>query len=91
MKILNSGGIVFYVLPERQFTIDKYREITSWDHILRDYREGPEWSLKDHYIDWYDNSELGRRKPGTIPYSEKHPGILVERSIATKNNIHFHV
>lgn len=51
-RVLKPGGIMYLAVPDMRFTFDKNREPTSADHILRDYREGPEWSEYQHYKDW---------------------------------------
>jgi hypothetical protein len=35
-------------VPDKRFTFDKQRPETDFAHVLRDYREGPQWSHDDH-------------------------------------------
>lgn len=51
LRILKEGGIVFLAIPDRRYTFDFDRELTTFEHLLRDYQDGPEWSRFDHYLD----------------------------------------
>ena len=52
VRVLKVGGIVFLAVPDKRFTFDAKREVTSFDHLIRDYLEGPEWSRRSHFEEW---------------------------------------
>jgi|SRR5580658_7099511 SAM-dependent methyltransferase len=81
-RVLRTGGIAYLALPDKRFTFDKEREVTSLAHLLRDHAEGPDWSLAGHYEEWI------RVVDGLTgeAHAQKLEVMLKERS-----NIHFHV
>jgi SAM-dependent methyltransferase len=50
-RVVRSGGHILMAVPDMRFTNDRTRDITPFEHFLRDYNEGPEWSEKEHYRD----------------------------------------
>lgn len=51
-RVLKLGGVFFLALPDKRFTFDVDRPVTPFEHLLRDFEEGPEWSKRDHYEEW---------------------------------------
>jgi len=52
IRVLKVGGVLFLAVPDKRFTFDAKRDVTSFDHLVRDYLEGPEWSRRSHFRDW---------------------------------------
>jgi SAM-dependent methyltransferase len=52
LRVLRSGGILFLTLPDARHNFDRHRPRTSVEHLLRDHREGPEASRREHYEEW---------------------------------------
>ena len=52
VRVVRPGGIVFLTLPDPRYSFDNARERTSVEHLLRDHREGPEVSRRQHYEEW---------------------------------------
>lgn len=52
LRVLRPAGVVFLALPDMRYSFDRDRQITPLDHLLRDYREGPEWSRRAHFEEW---------------------------------------
>jgi len=52
LRVLKKGGILFLAIPNKQFTFDKDRPPITFEHFMKDYTEGPEWSKKGHIINW---------------------------------------
>lgn len=81
-RVLRASGIAFLAIPDKRFTFDKERKITTLDHLIRDHEEGPDVSLQEHYREWcecvdkLEGQELNQK---------------VELLLATRGNIHFHV
>jgi predicted SAM-dependent methyltransferase len=49
LRVLRPGGIVLMTLPDKRFMFDRRRPPTTWEHLVRDHEEGPEWSRAGHY------------------------------------------
>jgi predicted SAM-dependent methyltransferase len=52
LRVLRVGGIVLLTLPDPRYTFDAPRGRTSVEHVLRDHRQGPAVSRRDHYEEW---------------------------------------
>src|SRR5438045_2760343 len=68
LRVVRPGGVLFYALPDvRSTEFDRERARTTVEHLLRDHREGPSWSRRDHYRDWvrlaerFDEEDVERR------------------------------
>jgi SAM-dependent methyltransferase len=82
VRVLKPGGHIFMAVPDKRWTFDRDRPLTTLDHLIKDYREGPHSSRRAHYDEWL------RIIDGFA--GEK----LAERTdafIRDKVNIHFHV
>jgi predicted SAM-dependent methyltransferase len=81
-RVVRPGGIVYLAVPDKRFTFDVDREITSTQHVLDDHRKGPEGSRRRHFEEWarfvekVDDAEVGA-----------HATKLLEDDYS----IHFHV
>lgn len=51
-RVVRPGGVMFLCVPDMRFTFDQERDLTGYDHILRDHREGPLWSRRAHVLEW---------------------------------------
>jgi predicted SAM-dependent methyltransferase len=49
---LRKGGRLFYAIPNRDFTFDRHRQTTPFEHLVQDDREGPEKARAAHYLEW---------------------------------------
>jgi len=52
LRVLKHDGILYLSLPEMRRSFDRTREPTSFEHILRDYEEGPAWSRELAYAEF---------------------------------------
>lgn len=52
LRVLKEGGILYMGVPDKRYTFDLDRPITDLDHLIRDYKEGPEWSKQGHYQEY---------------------------------------
>jgi SAM-dependent methyltransferase len=82
-RVLKPNGILYLALPDKRFTFDAERAVTSYDHLKRDYFESPEWSEADHYLDWIKC--VGKV---TDEFEANQRGKQIH---ATQGDIHFHV
>lgn len=83
LRVLKSGGVLFLSVPDKRFTFDKDREVTPFEHVLRDYRDGPEWSCDGHYEEWLTTMF------GSLDAQQR----LVKKHElkGSDNNMHYHV
>lgn len=82
MRVLKKDGVIYLAIPDKRFTFDKNRPVTSIEHLIRDYKEGPAWSRRQHYEEWVTKiSENG------VQDVEKEINSLID----TGYSIHFHV
>jgi SAM-dependent methyltransferase len=49
---LRKGGRLFYAVPNRDFTFDRHRQVTPFEHLVQDYHEGPGKHRAAHYLEW---------------------------------------
>ncbi|MEK9968943.1 MAG: methyltransferase domain-containing protein [Ferrovibrio sp.] len=49
---LRKGGRMFYAIPNRDFTFDRHRPTTPFEHLVQDDQEGPEKARAAHYLEW---------------------------------------
>ena len=49
---IKDGGIIYLAVPDKRYTFDRDRELTSFAHLVRDDQQGSELSKKQHFIEW---------------------------------------
>lgn len=49
LRVLKNGGILFLAIPDKRYSPDCNRPLTSNEHLLKDYRDGPLWSRRQHF------------------------------------------
>jgi tetratricopeptide (TPR) repeat protein len=52
LRVLRPGGVLFLAVPDKRFTFDELRPLTSFEHLLRDHHHGPQGSRMDHFREW---------------------------------------
>lgn len=82
-RVLRVGGILYMALPDKRYSFDAERPVTSLEHLQRDFDEGPEWSKKGHFEEWARFID----KAGSPDKLERQ----VNRLMAMDYSIHFHV
>ena len=40
LRVLRVGGILFRAVPDKRYTVDVERPVTTLDHVWRDYAQG---------------------------------------------------
>jgi predicted SAM-dependent methyltransferase len=81
-RVVRPGGIVYLAVPDKRFTFDVDREITTTEHLLDDHRQGPEGSKRQHFEEWARLvDKVGEAEVGA------HAAKLLEEDYS----IHFHV
>ncbi len=51
IRVVRSGGHILMAVPDMRFTRDRHRQLTTTEHFLHDYEEGPECSEAEHFRD----------------------------------------
>lgn len=82
LRVLKIGGILFMTLPDKRFTFDKNRPVTPFEHVKRDYLEGPEGSRHAQYVEWLRDVE---KVSDQAEIQSRAKDLVRERA-----NIHFH-
>ena len=82
LRILRPGGVLYLAVPDKRYTFDIDRPVTPFDHLVRDFEEGPQVSRQDHFEEW-------ARLVDRVPEAEV-PG-RVEQLMEQNYSIHYHV
>ena len=83
LRKVKTGGVLYYAIPDRRYTFDADRDLVEFEHLVRDDREGPEISRREHYLEW---SRLVNKLP-TEAAIEADASHLMR----IQYSIHFHV
>ncbi len=88
-RVLKASGVLFFALPEKTRTFDRLRPVTSFEHLVSDFRNGPDGSKEAHFREWvrlaqvYNGAEAHR--------TEEDYERQVAKLIAEDHSIHYHV
>lgn len=52
LRVVKAGGIVYLAIPDKRFTFDARRQVTTIEHLKRDHDSGPRGSREEHFRDW---------------------------------------
>lgn len=81
-KKIKEGGIGYYAVPDKNYTFDRERSLTTFDHLLFDDKLGALGSREQHFREW-------------VTYISKTQGDeaanLVKHLMEINYSIHFHV
>jgi len=83
LRVAREGGIVYIVVPDKRYTFDRDRPVTSYEHLKRDFEEGPAWSRQGHYEEYV---RLVTKTVGEEAFREQ-----TNRLLLMDYSIHFHV
>ncbi|MGB7443888.1 MAG: methyltransferase domain-containing protein [Coleofasciculaceae cyanobacterium] len=82
LRVLKVGGILYLAIPDKRYTFDSDRPVTSLEHLIRDYKESPDWSKYSHFEEW---TKLVNKVP------EEQVVASVKHLMEIDYSIHFHV
>ena len=82
LRVLKPGGILYLAVPDKRYTFDRDRPLTSLEHLIHDYTQGPEGSKYSHFDEW-------TRVVNKIP--EDRVDAYIQRLMEMDYSIHFHV
>jgi predicted SAM-dependent methyltransferase len=81
-RVLRPEGVLYLALPDKRHTFDIDRPVTPFEHLLRDFDEGPHVSRRDHFEEW---ARLVDR------VSEDEVPRRAEQLLEQDYSIHYHV
>ncbi len=82
-RVLRPMGVLFLTIPDKRYTFDRDRPVTDFEHLAKDFHEGPERSKVDHFREWV---EIVGKVGDATKVSEE-----VKELIRKDYSIHFHV
>jgi len=90
LRVLKPRGILYLGIPDKRYSFDLNRPLTGIDHLLKDYSDGPEWSRKQHFLEWAKYPALGYTSEAD---GQGDPRIEeeAERLMKIDYSIHYHV
>ena len=86
VRVLRPSGVLYLALPEPRVTFDSKRDLTTVQHVLDEYRDGPDRTREAHFTEWVERVEahLEGNKGQDVPARVR---FLAE----VDYSIHFHV
>lgn len=85
LRVLRPEGILYLAIPDKRYTFDRTRPLTTLDHVRRDYQEGPEWSRRGHFEETVHYCAL--EAPPDQAAFDQH----VQHLLDINYSIHYHV
>ncbi len=82
LRVVKPGGLVYMGVPDKRYIFDVDRPLTSIDHLIQDYKEGPEWSKLGHYDEYVRLVEK---------FPEEQVAERMQHLLDIDYSIHFHV
>ena len=70
-------------IPDKRYTFDAPRSVTPFEHIEKDFREGPAWHRTEHFKDWVEHVEHIADPAGIAKRADE--------LVAQDYSIHYHV
>jgi ubiquinone/menaquinone biosynthesis C-methylase UbiE len=81
VRVLRPGGVLFLAVPDKRYTFDQDRSITSLEHLIRDHSFGPMISREGHFRDAFDKTN----------YSLTNFEKFVAHKPVKRDYIHYHI
>lgn len=82
LRVIKPGGVLYMGVPDKRYTFDIDRPLTSLDHLIRDHTEGAGWSRRSHFEEWV---RLVDKTP------EQDVAARIQYLLDIDYSIHFHV
>lgn len=82
LRVLKRNGIVYWAIPDKRYTFDYTRNLTTIEHINTDFNRGSKYSRKAHYFEWVENI-IGLKNDAAVKKSKE--------LMNAQYSIHFHV
>ena len=90
-RVLKPRGLLFLCVPDARATFDRYRELTSIDHLLAEHRDPARVKANHrlHYEDWVANVLVKWQTEQGQPL-QGDPDEHLEHLLGMNYSIHFH-
>jgi len=82
MRVLRPKGVLMLAVPDKRFTFDADRPVTSWQHLVEDHADGGAAARDAHFREWVELVDDMHGARG-----EQQLAWLLE----TDHSTHFHV
>lgn len=82
LRIIAPGGTLYMVVPDKNYTFDKPRAITSIKHLMEEFHSNTQLISRAHYEDYVRNREGGK----TGPEAEA----VIDAAFERQSSIHVH-
>ncbi len=83
-RICRGGGIVILAIPDKDYTFDRGRELTAWEHLWSDYEGDVRVSDDSHY-------ESFLRSAAPHVYDEPPENLKIHIQLSRNRREHVHV
>jgi predicted SAM-dependent methyltransferase len=83
LRVLRPAGVLYLAVPDKRYTFDRDRPVTSLEHLRKDHEAGPGWSRRQHFMEWARLVDKVTEPAEVNRY--------VERLLAVDYSIHYHV
>ncbi len=82
-RIVTPGGLVVLAVPDKRFTFDFERDLTTWEHLAAEYAAGTVDVSDEHYWDF-----LRKVAPHLLQESPEAQRIHLERARTRREHVH---
>lgn len=86
-RVLKPGGCLFMATPDKRYTFDRCREITTLSHLWHDYEGCPDWTKAQHFEEF----ARGINAFHLQGMSEEQISKTAQDLLAQDYSIHYHV
>tara|TARA_Y100000294_G_scaffold147405_1_gene143264 strand:- start:98 stop:1036 length:939 start_codon:yes stop_codon:yes gene_type:complete len=76
-RIVKTGGFIYFVVPNMEFTNDNHRSLTTMEHLIKDYENNTDLHDTTHMREVFSNRKnpwycMERFQPLQSPYLHQH-------------------
>jgi len=82
-RICRRGGTVILSVPDKDYTFDRNRALTPWEHLWDDYTRDVRENSDEHYVDF-----LRAAAPHVFTEPPAHLAVHVQRCRARREHAH---
>ena len=81
-RVMKPGSYLYLAVPDKEYTFDRHRELTTWEHLYREYLQNTTRISKEHLEDFIINitkdhiNDSARQKE---MYDGEHPTFAVSK------------
>ena len=54
-RVMKPGSYLYLAIPDKEYTFDRHRELTTWEHLYREYLQNISKLSKEHLEDFIIN------------------------------------